>query len=101
MQFIKKNYEKILLGLVLVGLVAVALFSIFLVSSERQKQEDRRTQILIRPVTPLPPPDLSTNEASLKRAQSPMTLSLSDNTHKLFNPVRWQKASDGHLIKNP
>jgi hypothetical protein len=101
MQFIKKNYEKILLGLVLIGLVAVALFSIFLVSNERQKQEDRRTQILIRPVTPLTPPDLSPAEALLKRAQTPVDLNLSDTTNKLFNPIRWQKANDGHVFKNP
>src|SRR6476469_7620827 len=101
MQFIKKNYEKLLLGLVLLGLGAVAVFSIFLVSRERQKQEDRRTQIMVRPVQPLRPPDLTQAEGILKRGQATFALNLSDNTHKLFNPVRWQKSADGRVFKNP
>jgi hypothetical protein len=101
MQFIKKNYEKILLGLVMVGLVAVAMFSIFLVSNERQKQEERRTQIFSQSVKPLPAPDLGGADALLKRGQASFAVNLSDNTNKLFNPVRWQKGSDGRLIRNP
>jgi len=101
MQFIKKNYEKVLLGLVLLGLVAVAVFLLFLVSGEKQAQEDRRNKIINRPVKPLPAIDATPTEALLKRGETPLVLNFSDNVHKLFNPVRWQKTADGRLLKNP
>jgi len=101
MQFIKKNYEKVLLGIVLLGLAAVAVFLLFLVSGERQAQEERRNKIINRPVKPLPAIEATQAEALLKRGETPLILSFSDNVHKLFNPVRWQKAVDGRLLKNP
>jgi hypothetical protein len=101
MQFIKKNYEKVLLGLVLLGLVAVAVFLLFLVANERQAQEDRRNKIITRTIKPLPPPDLGQTEALLKRVEQTAVWNFSDNTNKLFNPVRWQKAADGRVFKNP
>lgn len=101
MQFIKKNYEKILLGIVLVGLVAVAVILLLKVGSEKEDQQNRRTKIINRPVKPLPPMDTTQADSLLKRAESPVALSFSDNTHKLFNPVRWQKTVDGKLLKNP
>jgi hypothetical protein len=101
MQFIKKHYEKVLLGLVLVGLVAVAVFMLIIVGNERQLQEERRTKIINRPIKPLAAVELAAAEALLKRAQAPAGLNLSDNAHKLFNPVRWQRSADGRLIKNP
>jgi hypothetical protein len=101
MQFIKKNYEKILLGLVLVGLVAAAVFLLFLVSNERQAQEERRVKIGARPVKSLPPVDLGQADALLKRAAMQVVLVLSDNNNRLFNPVRWQKSADGRIFKNP
>jgi hypothetical protein len=101
MQFIKKNYEKVLLGLVLLGLVAVAVFLLFLVSNEKQAQEERRNKIINRPVKPLAAADFTSSDTLLKRAEAPVVLNFSDNLHKLFNPVRWQKAADGRLLKNP
>jgi hypothetical protein len=101
MQFIKKNYEKVLLGLVLVGLAAVAVFLLLMVGSERQKQEERRNRIINRPVNPLAEVDLSGVDTLLKRGQSVIALNFSDNTHKIFNPVRWQRTTDGRFVKNP
>ncbi|MBC8096370.1 MAG: hypothetical protein H7Y43_11200 [Akkermansiaceae bacterium] len=101
MQFIKKNYEKILLGLVLVGLGAVAVFLLLLVGNEKQAQQDRRTKIINRPVKPLPPQEMGQADTLLKRAEVPLVLNFSDNTHKVFNPVRWQKTADAKLLKNP
>jgi hypothetical protein len=101
MQFLKKNYEKILLGLVLVGLVAVSVFLLFFVNNEKQAQEERRTKIINRPVRPLPPVETNQVEVLLKQAATPIVLNFSDNSHRLFNPVRWQKTADGRLIKNP
>jgi hypothetical protein len=101
MQFIKKNYEKVLLGLVLVGLVAVAVFLLFLVSNEKDAQQARRDKILSIPPKDLQPPDLSQPEAFLKRADQVVIWNFSDDTNKLFNPVRWQRAADGRVFKNP
>jgi hypothetical protein len=101
MQFIKKNYEKLLLGLVLLGLVVVAVFLVLMVGSEKDKQEERRTKNLSRSVKPLPAVETTLADAFLKRAEAPAPWNFSDNTHKLFNPVRWQKTADNRVIKNP
>jgi hypothetical protein len=101
MQFIKKNYEKILLGLVLIGLVVVAVFLMFLVSSEKEEQARLRDSIHQRTPKALPDPDLTRVDALLHRVQGPLYLNFSDSTNKLFNPERWQKPVAGPLIKNP
>ena len=101
MQFIKKNYEKVLLGVVLVGLVAVAVLLLLKVGSEKQKQQERTTRIINRPVKPLPDLDLSEVDTLLKRGEATTVLNFSDNTHKIFNPVRWQRTAEGRLVKNP
>jgi hypothetical protein len=100
MEFLKKNYEKVLLCLVLTGLVVAVVFLLFLVASEKQQLEDRRNKIINRTPPPLPALDLGPTEALLKRAGSPTVLDLAA-TNKLFNPDRWQKTADGRLIKMP
>ena len=97
MQFLKKNYEKVLLGLVLLGLVGTVVFLLFYVSNEKQQQEERRNTIINRPVKPLEPPDLSEAENLVQRATLPVPLDLS-TTNKLFNPLRWQKSQSGQLF---
>ena len=94
MQFLKKNYEKILLGLVLVGLVVAVVFLLFLVSSEKQRLEELRNSIINRPVKPLEPPVLTAQEEMIQRATLPVVLDLS-TTNRLFNPLRWQKSASG------
>ena len=95
MQFLKKNYEKVLLGLVLLGLVGTVVFLLFYVSNEKQAQEERRTKIINRTVKPLDAPVLTATEMLLQRTAQTVSLDLS-STNKLFNPLRWQKAQDGH-----
>ena len=97
MQFLKKNYEKVILGLVLLGLVGTVVFLLFYVANEKQAQEDRRIKIINRPVKPLESPVLTEAETLVQRATLPVTLDLS-TTNKLFHPLRWQKAQDGHLF---
>ena len=101
MQFIKRNYEKVLLGVVLLGLVVAAVFMLLLVSGEKQAQEQRRFANINRPVRPLAPVNLSYAEGLVKRAEAPFLLNYSDNTNRLFNPVRWQKDANGRVFKNP
>lgn len=98
MDFIKKHWEKVLLGVVLVGLaVAVALLPLK-IASERNDLEAKRGEILNPRIKPLPPLNLSGAEASISRASSPLRLDFSTG-HRLFNPVLWQKAADGRPLK--
>lgn len=101
MQFIKKNYEKVLLGVVLFGLVVISVFLLLMVANEKQGQEERRNKIINLPPRPLPPPDLGPAEAFIKQAATAKTLNFSDTAHKLFNPQRWQKTVAGAVIKSP
>jgi hypothetical protein len=100
MEFIRKNYEKILLGLVLMGLVVAVVFLLFLVANEKQRLEDLRNKIINRTPKPLPALDLSVTEDLLKRGEARTVLD-STTTNKLFNPERWQRTADGRLIKVP
>src|SRR6267378_4057373 len=99
MDFIKRNYEKVLLGLVLFGLVVAAVLMLFLVASKKDQLEQLRNTIVNYRVDPLPDPDLSRTEAALKRASTPLVLTFWSSTHKLFNPVTWGRTPDGRLIK--
>ena len=98
MDFIKKHWEKVLLGVVLVGL-AVAVASLPLkIASEREAMQATRDLILNPRVKPLPEINLSQAEDALKRAKAPLRLDFSAG-HRLFNPVLWQKTSDGRPLK--
>jgi hypothetical protein len=98
MDFLKKNYEKVLLGVVLLGLAVAVAFLPFKIASEKQRLEDMRSQLLPHKVKPLPSLDLTLPDAVLKRAAAPAMIDLSA-PNRLFNPMPWQKAADGHLIK--
>src|SRR5215831_2456760 len=100
MQFIKKNYEKVLLGLVLFGLVVAVGFLPFLIMNEREAQEVRRTQQFSFHVEPLPPIDTNRLDTAIQQAATPTRLDLS-TTNRLFNPVRWLKGANGPLKVPP
>jgi hypothetical protein len=94
MQFLKKNYEKVLLGLVLFGLVVAVAFLPFLIRNEKLAQEDRSNKKFNYLVKPLPPMDTNRYDLALKQAATPLQLDLT-NTNKLVNPVRWLKGPNG------
>lgn len=98
MEFIKKNYEKIILGLVLLGLVGVLAFMPVMIISDQQRMRDLRTTVIPPRPQPLAPLDLSQQQAVLDRLKSPDNLDFS-TTNKLFNPMKWQKDKSGALIK--
>ena len=62
MQFLKKNYEKILLGLVLLGLVVAAAYLPFRIDDEKQALHELRDKKFDYPVKPLPPPSPQTHK---------------------------------------
>jgi hypothetical protein len=97
MDFLKKNYEKILLSVVLLGLVVAVAFLPLKISSEKQKMEDMSKSLVPKP-KPLPPVDMTKEDATLKLMAGPPTVDFGP-PNRLFNPMLWQKAADGHLIK--
>lgn len=98
MDFLKKNYEKILLGVVLLGLVGAAVFLPVMISHDKETLIEISTGIIKHPANPLPPLDLTQESNATQRLQLPYRLDL-ETTNRLFNPVEWQQAVDGRLIK--
>jgi hypothetical protein len=98
MDFVKKHYEKILLGFVLLGLVGALVFLPFMIARDQQQLQEMSYGVVHPKVVPLPGLDLTRETNVLKRLQSPYKLDFS-TTNKLFSPVQWQRTPDGHLIK--
>src|SRR5882724_5492339 len=98
MDFLKKHYEKVLLGVVLLGLAVALAFLPFKIASEKANLESAREALIQRPVKPLTNLDLTVPEAALKRVAASFGIDLS-TSNKVFNPVPWQRAADNHLIK--
>ena len=97
MDFLKKHYEKILLGVVLIGLAIAAGVLPFFISSEQQKLHDITSVVLNPKVLPLTNLDMTSAEQGLKRLATPATIDFGP-PNRLFNPMPWQKATDGKLI---
>ena len=98
MDILKKHYEKIVLGGVLLILVVSAALLPIMIGSERDSLKAKSDEIITTPSKPLEPLNLSTQQLVLQRVQAGVTLDLSSR-HKAFNPVFWQKAPDGRIIK--
>jgi hypothetical protein len=98
MEFLKKNYEKIVLVVVLLGLTAASCLLPIIISEKRKALEEKRTNTKAR-VTPLPAPDMTMENAALQRVQSQLHLDFT-NKHNLLNPVLWKRFSDGRLSKS-
>jgi len=99
MEFIKKHYEKMLLGLVLAGLIGALVFMLFYIAADKQAMDERANGYINNPkVKALTNLDLSVQESVRSRLQSSGNLDL-ETTNKLFNPMEWQKKLDGSLIK--
>jgi hypothetical protein len=98
MDFLKKHYEKVLLGVVLLGLAAGAVFLILMIPSERAALRAKSDEIINRPAKPLPALDLSKSSALIERLAAVACLDLA-STNKVFNPMQWLRKADGTLIK--
>jgi hypothetical protein len=98
MDFIKKHYEKVLLGVVLLLATGAVAALPFLISSEKATLEEQRTTILKRPVKPLTNLDLTISETVVKNLGTPLGADFS-LPHNVLNPVQWQKGNDNRLIK--
>jgi hypothetical protein len=98
MDFVKKHYEKILLGFVLLGLVGALVFLPFMIANDQDNLRRYKEGIIHGKVTPLPAVDLAQDAKALEQVQSPYKLDFS-TTNKLFNSVPWLRKADGTLIK--
>jgi len=97
MDFLKKHYEKVLLGVVLVGLAVGAAMLPWMISSERAAEAEKKKRYEPE-VKPLDPLNLSNVVELIQRVATPIKLDFS-TTNRLFNPVPWQKLPDGRLKK--
>jgi len=98
MQFLKKHYEKILLGAVLAGLIGVLVFMLFYIAADKEAMEQNVNSLINPSVKPLKDLDLTTNGMALARFQSPYVLDF-ETGNKVFNPFEWQKTSDGRMVR--
>ena len=100
MDFLKKHYEKVLLGVVLLGLVVSAAFLPLMIAGERKSLQEMADKIINRPVKPLAALDLTKPDALLRRTQTPLALDFKES-NKLFNSVPWQRTPppENRLIK--
>lgn len=97
MDFLKKHYEKILLGVMLFGLIGVLVFMLFYIAKDKSDMENKGTGLISTRAKPLPELDTNAEAAAMLRLQTHYDLDF-DSTNKLLNPMEWQKALDGSLI---
>jgi hypothetical protein len=98
MDFLKQNYEKLLLGVVLLGLMGVVGYMLVVVSNEQRNLVEKTRNVTHPHVTALSNLDLTLSEQSVKRAATPVSIDFGPPGHRLFNPGAWQKTPDGHLV---
>jgi hypothetical protein len=97
MDFLKKNYEKLLLGIVLLGLAGAVACLPFIISSQKESLESIKTNVRPVNVQPLTNLNLTTAEAALKRSATPAMIDFGP-PNRLFNPMPWQKTADNRII---
>jgi hypothetical protein len=99
MDFLKKHYEKVLLGVVLLGLVvAVALL---LLKIQSEKEELLRLRVEYEPkAQALEPLKFAREEETFKHLDGKIALELTA-PHNTVNPVTWVKDRTGKIFKQP
>ena len=97
MEFLKNNYEKVILSVVLLGLAVAAVLLLTSVDAEKRALEETQSGVLRAKPKVMKEVNLATNETVLQRLVKPAELQLAGE-HNLFNPVPWQRMPDGRLI---
>jgi hypothetical protein len=98
MEFLKKNYEKIVLGLVVLGLTAAVCILPVIIGNKRENLKSLRTTLTNPKIKELPALDIKPQEAGVQRLQTAFYLNLTLD-HNLFNPVTWMKGADNRPVK--
>jgi hypothetical protein len=94
MSFIKKHYEKVLLGAVLLGLFGALSYLPIAIGADKAHLQAIVEGIIKAAPKPLKDLDMSLESGTLNRMQSAYDLDF-ETTNRLFNPMQWQKTSDG------
>jgi hypothetical protein len=99
MEFIKKQYEKLVLGFVLLAVAGLAISLVFSVSQVRSDLENALQQLAGAKQKPLVPENLETNltQSYLKKVTQRPQIVLAAQDHYTFNPITWTRASSGRL----
>jgi len=98
MEFLKKNYEKLVLSVVLLSLAVAAALLPSWVATEKARLGKILKWESETPPKELKPINLITNETALRRLKRPEPVRLL-GVHNVFNPVQWKRMPDGNLIK--
>lgn len=97
MDFLKKHYEKVLLGVMLAAMIGVLIFMLFYIAADTQEMNNKSVSLINRPAHALTNLDTTLLDGAMLRSKSPCELDL-ETANKLFNPLEWQKNLDGTLI---
>jgi hypothetical protein len=98
MEFLKKNYEKLVLSVVLLSLAVAAALLPSWVANEKARLEAILRWESKNPPKEVKPLVLTTNETVLRRLKRPEAIRLM-GVHNIFNPVQWKRTREGNLIK--
>ncbi len=95
MDFLKKHYEKLILGFVLLSVAGVALYLVLTVGQVRGDLDKALEQFAGAKPKELQPANLSTNESALIKVTHPRAVLLGALDHFTFNPVPWARGANG------
>lgn len=98
MDFIKKNWEKVLLGVVLIGLLFAVVGLPIKIASEKEEMESIRLGIIERRVDEIEDVDVTRVEQVMARTRQPVVLDLTVS-NRVVNPVQWKRSPSGQLIR--
>lgn len=99
MEFIKKQYEKLVLGVVLLAVAGLAIFLVLSVSQVRTDLENALQALAGAKQKPMVPENLETNltQTAFKRVTSRTPTVLAAQDHYTFNPITWVRGASGRL----
>lgn len=99
MEFLKKHYEKVVLGIVLLALTGVAIWLPMKIQEDKAQVASLVDKHgLPRKVAAIEPTDISKAVAIREQTATPPGADFSGD-HNLFNSVRWMKTPEGLLEK--
>lgn len=101
MDFLKKHYEKILLGLVLVVVMFLALQIPSAISAAKRDQDERERKIKNQATNAVVPVDVGPMQKSVQNLNSPVPTKFAEPAHNILNPVLWKKGARGEWVKIP
>jgi hypothetical protein len=93
-----RHFEKVVVMVALIGLVYAVGHLYMKKQSEDDKIREYDRGILKKKTKPVPAVDLGFLNHAIEQGTNPPALNFG-LPHNLFNPVKWQKARDGSIIK--